>query len=158
MKRLLSKDKKRKSQPEMVESSEFPSSCGFIGGGAMAEALLSGFVSKSVFENESITVSDVSDSRLSLMQDKYGCQVTTSNPKLLEHMEIIVLSVKPQILDKVLEEIAPHVTPNHLVVSVAAGVPIEKIEHKLGQGTRVVRVMPNTPSKIGAGASGFSLG
>ena len=52
---------------------EIASSCGFIGGGAMAEALLSGFINKSVFKNESIAVSDVSDSRLTFLQDKFGC-------------------------------------------------------------------------------------
>lgn len=61
----------------------------------MAEALLSGFINKSVFKNESIAVSDVSDSRLTFLQDKFGCQVTTSAQKLLENMEIIILSVKP---------------------------------------------------------------
>jgi pyrroline-5-carboxylate reductase len=61
-------------------------------------------------------------------------------------------------MDVVLKEIAPHVDENHLFISVAAGYPISKMENFLGSDKRLVRVMPNTPSKFGAGASGFCLG
>ena len=61
-------------------------------------------------------------------------------------------------MDEVLQEIAPIVTDEHLMISVAAGYPISKMENYLGTDKRIVRVMPNTPSKIGAGASGFCLG
>lgn len=61
-------------------------------------------------------------------------------------------------MDGVLQEIAPHITEDHLIVSVAAGYPLAKMENFLGTDKRLIRVMPNTPSKIGAGASGFCLG
>lgn len=61
-------------------------------------------------------------------------------------------------MDTVLQEIAPFVDDSHLLVSIAAGYPIEKMENFLGTDKRLVRVMPNTPSKIGEGASGFCLG
>jgi len=61
-------------------------------------------------------------------------------------------------MDTVLEEIAPYVNEDHLIVSIAAGYPLKKMEKFLGKDKRIIRVMPNTPSKIGAGAAGFSLG
>jgi len=61
-------------------------------------------------------------------------------------------------MDSVLEEIAPFINDSHLLISIAAGYPISKMENILGTDKRLVRVMPNTPSKIGAGASGFCLG
>src|SRR5690606_31941763 len=72
--------------------------------------------------------------------------------------DIVVLAVKPQTIDQVLMEIAPHVDARPLVMSIAAGVPLARIEGALSQGTRVVRVMPNTPCLVGRGASAFSLG
>jgi pyrroline-5-carboxylate reductase len=67
-----------------------------------------------------------------------------------------MLSVKPQIMDEVLEEIAPHLN-GQLLVSIAAGYPIERMEAIVGKDRRIVRVMPNTPSKVGAGASPYAL-
>ena len=61
-------------------------------------------------------------------------------------------------MDEVLKQIAPCITEDHLLVSIAAGYPLSKMENHLGTDKRLVRVMPNTPSKIGAGAAGFCLG
>ena len=69
-----------------------------------------------------------------------------------------MLSVKPQILPKVLDEIAPHLKPSALVISIAAGVPVSAIEPRLPEGTRVVRTMPNTPALVGAGATAIAAG
>ena len=92
------------------------------------------------------------------MNGKFGVKVTLCNTSLLDELKIIILSVKPNVMDEVLQEIAPIVTDEHLMISVAAGYPISKMENYLGTDKRIVRVMPNTPSKIGAGASGFCLG
>jgi pyrroline-5-carboxylate reductase len=75
-----------------------------------------------------------------------------------DELQIIFLAVKPQVMDTVLREIAPFIDDSHLLISIAAGYPIQKMENILGTDKRLVRVMPNTPSKIGAGASGFCLG
>jgi pyrroline-5-carboxylate reductase len=124
----------------------------------MADALLNGFLEKRAFLKDNIVVSDIDQSRLSYMNDKFGVKVTLSNTSLLDELKIIILSVKPNVMDEVLKEIAPEVTDEHLMISVAAGYPISKMENFLGTDKRIVRVMPNTPSKIGAGASGFCLG
>jgi pyrroline-5-carboxylate reductase len=77
---------------------------------------------------------------------------------LTNELQIIILAVKPQMMDVVLKEIAPNLNDSHLIISIAAGYPISRMENCLGTDKRLVRVMPNTPSKIGSGASGFCLG
>src|SRR5206468_900452 len=77
--------------------------------------------------------------------------VTTDNGALLRGSKIVLLAVKPQILDAVLAELRLGVTPKHLFISIAAGVPTKRLEAGLGPGARVVRVMPNTPALLGQG-------
>lgn len=76
---------------------------------------------------------------------------------LLNELKIVFLAVKPQTFPEVLQEIAPYISEDHLVVSVAAGISIGSIENHIGNDKRIIRVMPNTPSKVGAGAAGFCL-
>jgi pyrroline-5-carboxylate reductase len=124
----------------------------------MADALLSGFLEKRAFLRENIVISDVLDTRLEFMSEKYGVKTTLDNKALADELQIIILSVKPQIMDSVLQEIAPFVNDSHLLISIAAGYPLSKMENFLGSDKRLVRVMPNTPSKFGVGASGFCIG
>ena len=124
----------------------------------MADALLAGFLEKRAFLKENICISDVLEDRLAFMKEKYGTEVTLDNVELVKQLQIVMLSVKPQVMDTVLKEIAPFITDEHLVVSVAAGYPIRKMENFLGSDKRLIRVMANTPSMIGAGAAGYSLG
>lgn len=124
----------------------------------MADALLAGFLEKKAFNKANVAVTDIAQERLDYMSDKFGVQVTNNNVRLLDELKIVFLSVKPQVMDTVLQEIAPHLNEDHLIVSIAAGYSIEQMEKHLGTERRVVRVMPNTPSKVGAGASGFCLG
>ena len=124
----------------------------------MADALLGGFLEKKAFKKDNVVVSDIAEERRDFMHDKFGVRVTGDNTALCDQLKIIVLAVKPQVMDEVLEEIAPMVTQEHLLVSIAAGYPLSKMEAILGEDKRLVRVMPNTPSKIGAGATGYCLG
>lgn len=124
----------------------------------MADALLAGFLKKRAFLKENIVVSDIAEERLTYMSNKFGVKVTSNNRDLADELQIIVLAVKPQVMDTVLQEIAPLVTEDHLLISVAAGYPLSRMQNFLGSDKRLIRVMPNTPSKIGAGASGFCLG
>jgi hypothetical protein len=86
--------------------------------------------------------------------------VSSDNRAFVKEADIVLLSVKPQAMNKLLEEIAPAVDDRKLIVSIAAGVPIEAIERKLGhgRGMRIVRCMPNTPALVGAGATALSPG
>jgi pyrroline-5-carboxylate reductase len=130
---------------------------GFIGGGNMAAALVKGLLHAKVPPTE-IMVSDVKTDRLAMLSEAHGVKTTTDNHELVRSCDVIVLSVKPQVIDKVLGAIANDVKPTHLVVSVAAGVPVSAMESRLPEGTRVVRSMPNTPATALAGATAIAAG
>jgi pyrroline-5-carboxylate reductase len=129
---------------------------GFVGAGNMAEALLRGLLRGG--DAQKIGASAPRAERTAELAQKYGIFTTTDNGALVDRAEIVVLSVKPQIMRKVLDEIAPRLRKDALVISIAAGIPIGAIEQRLPQGTRVIRTMPNTPALVDAGATAISRG
>jgi pyrroline-5-carboxylate reductase len=131
---------------------------GFVGAGNMAEALIRGLVRGAHLPAKSIVASAPRRDRLDELARDYGVEVTTNNREVVERCGLVVLSVKPQILSKVLREIGDLVRPGTLVVSIAAGVDTETIEESLPDGVRVVRAMPNTPALVGAGATAIAAG
>jgi pyrroline-5-carboxylate reductase len=133
-------------------------SIGFIGAGNMAEALIRGLVKGGHVPANRITASAPRNERLAELAEAYGIAVTRDNREVARAASIVVLSVKPQILDKVLREIGTEIKPGTLVISIAAGVDTETIEEALADGVRVVRAMPNTPALVGAGATAISAG
>ena len=133
-------------------------SIGFIGAGNMAEALIRGLVKGGHVPANRITASAPRNERLAELAEAYGIAVTRDNREVVRAASIVVLSVKPQILDKVLREIGTEIKPGTLVISIAAGVDTETIEEALADGVRVVRAMPNTPALVGAGATAISAG
>lgn len=131
---------------------------GFIGGGNMAEALIRGLIRGGHCEASRIAVSSPREERVNDLHSRYGIFATRNNLEVVARSQVLVLSVKPQILKKVLEEISSRVTIDTLVVSIAAGVPIEAIEARLRTGVRVIRTMPNTPALVDAGATAIARG
>jgi pyrroline-5-carboxylate reductase len=131
---------------------------GFIGAGNMAEALIRGLVRGDHVPPSQITASGPRRERLDELSDNYGIAVKLDNREVARSVGVVVLSVKPQILDKVLREIGDQLQPGTLVISIAAGVATEAIESTVAQGVRVVRAMPNTPALVGAGATAISPG
>lgn len=131
---------------------------GFVGAGNMAEALIRGLLRGGHCEPAQIGGSAPRAERTKELRDRYGIFTTTQNRELCERSQIVVLAVKPQIFNKVLDEIADSIRPEALVVSIAAGVPIAAIEERLRPGTRVVRTMPNTPALVDAGATAIARG
>jgi pyrroline-5-carboxylate reductase len=131
---------------------------GFVGGGNMAAALVKGLLHAEVVPPGDIVVSDVKEERLTLFRDRHGVRTTTDNHLLVREVDVVVLSVKPQVIDKVLGAIGKDVRPSQLVVSVAAGVPVAAMEARLPEGARVVRTMPNTPVTVDAGATAIAPG
>lgn len=127
---------------------------GFIGGGIMAEALIEGILGKGLFAPESIGVSDVRPERLVELKNRYNVRVTQINIELTAAADIVVLSVKPQVLGNLLDEIAGSMRPHALVISIAAGKTSQFILNRLGK-VQLVRVMPNTPALVRAGATGI---
>jgi pyrroline-5-carboxylate reductase len=131
---------------------------GFLGTGNMAEALIKGILAAELVEPKQIHGSDPRRARAEELAKNFGIHTTTHNEDVVRHAEIVVLSVKPQILPAVCREIAPHLKPHALVISIAAGMPIAAIERLLPPSTRVVRTMPNTPALVGAGATAIAAG
>jgi pyrroline-5-carboxylate reductase len=131
---------------------------GFIGGGNMAAALVKGLLHAQVVPPSGIIVSDVKAERLAHLAGEHGVRTTHDNHELVATSDVIVLSVKPQVIDKVLELIGGDIKSGQLVISVAAGVPVSAIEARLPQGTHVVRTMPNTPATVQAGATAIAAG
>jgi len=125
---------------------------GFIGGGAMAEALVSGLLRAGTFSPGDISVSDISEARLGYIKEKYRVDVQRENAALVKSAEIIVLAVKPQVVGQVLEEAGPWFGEGQLLVSIAAGVKTSFLESFLTFPVPVVRVMPSTPCLVGEGA------
>jgi pyrroline-5-carboxylate reductase len=124
----------------------------FLGAGNMAEALVKGLLRAGVAAPEEILCTDRRHERGPELQKRYGVKFTTSNVEAVKAAGIVVLSVKPQVMDKLLEEIGPALDASKLVISIAAGVPLAAIERKVGHGVRIIRTMPNTPALVGAGA------
>src|SRR4051812_27520655 len=103
---------------------KLPQTIGFLGTGNMAEAMIKGLISAGVFEPAQIWGSDPRRERCDELISRYGIHATLHNADVVHHAEIVVLSVKPQILPKVLDEVSSHLKPHALVISIAAGMPI----------------------------------
>lgn len=131
---------------------------GFIGAGNMAEAMIGGLIRGKHVAASKIAASDPRKERIEELRAQFGIDVTTVNREIVERSGLVVLSVKPQIMDKILREVGEHMKPGTLVVSIAAGVDTETIEAAVGDGVRVVRAMPNTPALVGAGATAIAAG
>ena len=130
----------------------------FLGGGNMAEAMVRGMLRAGLSQAAEITVTGRRGERLEELSKLYGVHTTRDNVAAAKAADVIVLSVKPQAMAELLEEIAPVVTDQQLVLSVAAGVPIAAMSRKLGASARIVRSMPNTPALVGQGACAIAGG
>lgn len=130
---------------------------GFIGAGKMAEAMMTGLIGRKYVAPDMMVASDVDAGRLSELGRRLGIRGVASNADVVTAAKVCFLAVKPQQVDMVLGEIAPGVTGEHLVVSIAAGKRIAGMEALLPRG-RVVRVMPNIACLAGAGMNVFARG
>ena len=128
---------------------------GFIGSGKMASAIIKGLIKSGFTTSDNLLATKSSSDGLEEKSKDLGVKVILDNKELVKNSDVIFISVKPNQVLGVLEEIKAHVTPNKLVVSIAAGVSINKIESNLPDGSKVIRVMPNTPALVGEGMSGI---
>ncbi len=131
---------------------------GFIGGGKMGEALVKGVLRAKLSSAGKIIVSDVDKKRCQILEKETGIKTTQENKKVTSGSDIIILAIKPNVMGDILEELKNDITPKHLVVSIAAGIPLSFIESFLNKGCRAIRVMPNTPCLVGETAAGYALG
>ena len=135
-----------------------PLRIGFLGAGKMASALAKGIVKAGLARPEDLIGSDVIEAARASFAKEVGCKITASNVEVAEFANVLVVAVKPDQVEALLRELAGRITEEHLVVSIAAGVPLAKLSGAVQQGMRVVRVMPNTPALVGASASAFAVG
>ena len=126
---------------------------GFIGAGNMGEALIKGLVTAGVVPAKSVLATDVRTERLDELAREFGIEVARGNTALVRDVDVVVLAVKPQIMDAVVTEIAPVVTRATLLISIAAGISTARIRGALGKDARLIRVMPNTPALVLEGAT-----
>ena len=134
----------------------------FIGSGNMAEALISSLIDSSVFNPDAILCSDISKKRLEYIHNNYNIHTSPDNFDVAQKADIIILSVKPQIILKVLDQISETVDSSKLIISIAAGISldiIKKAMSKEGAKTfRLIRAMPNTPALVQTGATALTKG
>ncbi len=130
---------------------------GFLGGGAMAGALIKGLLAAKV-PSQQVRASDVKAARLTELATNYGIETSTDNAELVRWANVIVVSVKPQIVDRVLPVLRDNMSADALIISIAAGVPIVVFEDALPKAAKVIRTMPNTAAIALAGATGIAAG
>lgn len=133
-------------------------SIGFVGGGQMTEALIKGLLASGRVTAGEIWVSEPVPDRRDVLEKTYSVKAVESNRDVAVRSEAVILAVKPQVIDVVLKYLSPVITLDHVVISIAAGVPLRTLEAALPSGTRVVRVMPNTPALVQAGAAAICGG
>nr|WP_136250371.1 pyrroline-5-carboxylate reductase [Ningiella ruwaisensis] len=127
----------------------------FIGAGNMTQSIVEGLVAKG-YPPENIMASNPSFPKLDNLQKKLNIRVSQSNTEAIDFAEVVVLSVKPLLMSKVCEDFLKDCDlSNKLVISIAAGIPCKRLIEMLGGHKQVIRVMPNTPSSLGAGMSGI---
>jgi len=131
---------------------------GFLGAGKMATALAKGFIQAGLVSAKRTLASDLSKTARASFSREVGAQTTPSNRAVARFARVLVLAVKPDQGAAVLDDIRDQFTSQHLLISIAAGIPLAKLEAGLGAGARLIRVMPNTPALVGSSATAFALG
>ncbi len=130
----------------------------FIGAGNMGEALIRGLLAARTVSPARIIAADVRAERREFLVKTFGVQAIDDNAEAVKAADIVLLAVKPQQMGEVLAGFKSVMTGSKLIVSIAAGVNTARIERELGGKARVVRVMPNTPVLVGAGAAALAKG
>ncbi|OCL27965.1 pyrroline-5-carboxylate reductase [Orenia metallireducens] len=131
---------------------------GFIGAGAMAEALIKGLIKSELFKSNQIYISDIREERLKDLKERYALETTTDNQEIVERVDYLILAVKPKIIPIVLDKVGKNISKSQKLFSIAAGINTMMIEKHLREKVSVIRLMPNTPALIGEGAIAYCLG
>jgi len=127
---------------------------GFIGAGNMAYALINGLLNNG-YDSKNIKVSDPNDGLLRKREAELNITTFTNNSSLVEVCDVIVFAVKPQVLSEVCLELREKIKPNHLFISIVAGIRVNDINRWLGGNYPLVRTMPNTPALMQHGVTGL---
>jgi len=131
---------------------------GFIGSGNMAHAIISGLLNQGVIKRKNILSSDPSNKRLKCFSKEFSIRTFSNNIQVINECEVVVLSVKPQVIEAVLKQLRGYIKREHLIISIAAGIPMAFISKYLGNSSKIIRVMPNAPATVKEGISAISAG
>ena len=118
-----------------------------IGGGNMGEALVAGLLADGVATPAGLWVTDVAPERIAVLRQRYGVRTGGDNIEAASWAEVIILAVKPQVMDGVLDELKDRLPERTLIISITAGIPLSRIAARLGGVRKLVRVMPNTEDR-----------
>jgi pyrroline-5-carboxylate reductase len=129
-----------------------------LGAGKIGEALISGLLSSGWRTADDIVASSRRPERAAELAERYGIVTSTSNEEVAAGAALVVVAVKPQDIEALLGSVAPVISPEQTVLSVAAAIPTATIERRLTAGVPVVRAMPNTPSTVHEGIAGLCAG
>ena len=121
---------------------------GFIGTGNMGSAMIKGIVTSEAVSGSDINVFDVNMEKSMELSEKYNVKSLQNEIEIVDNSDIVVLSVKPNIYSSVLEKIKDRIGANKIILAIAVGVSIEKIENIVGKDKKIVRTMPNTPAQV----------
>ncbi|NLK37547.1 MAG: pyrroline-5-carboxylate reductase [Epulopiscium sp.] len=128
---------------------------GFFGGGNMGRAIMGGLIKTGLYQPSDILVYDVHQPTLDKLSSELGLQTSNDMTYVAENSQIIILSVKPNVLPSVLKAIAHKISIDTLVVSIAAGITLQQLKELLSPQHKLIRVMPNTPALVAEGMSGI---
>ena len=126
---------------------------GFIGSGNMAKAMIGGIVKSKLVDSNNVIASDLNELALENVKNEYGINVTTNSKEVVNFSDIVIVAVKPNVYDVVLEDVKELVDDKKIIVTIAAGKTIESIENVIGNDKKVIRTMPNTPALVNEGMS-----
>ncbi len=124
---------------------------GFIGTGNMGSAIIGGYVQSGQGKPQDIFAYDYDEEKIKSLQEQWKINAVGSIEALMESSDTVVLAVKPDAYDLVLDQLKPLMKEHQVVLSMAAGISMKYIEEKLGGSTKIVRIMPNTPALINCG-------
>lgn len=126
---------------------------GFIGCGNMAKAIIKGIIGSGIFEAENIMASDISIDKLEEIKEELGIKITDDNIYVARNSDYIILSIKPNMYSKIVDQIKNDIKVDSIIITIAAGITLEKTENNFGKEIKLIRVMPNTPALVGEGMS-----
>lgn len=124
---------------------------GFIGTGNMASAIMGGIIGKKMISAEEIIGADLFAPGREKVKEQFGIQVTEKNQEVVEKAEVIILSVKPQFYEEVINQIKDCVKKEQIIITIAPGKTLAWLAEKFGKEVKIVRTMPNTPALVGEG-------
>jgi pyrroline-5-carboxylate reductase len=131
---------------------------GILGCGKIGEILAEGLVASGWRAPDQIVVTARREERVKELADRHGFRATTSNAEAVREAKVLVISVKPQDMETLVGQIAPDVTPAHLLITIAAAIPTRFLEKRIPVDVPVVRAMPNTPSQVRQGVAAICPG